>query len=504
MRESTRRVRALGALAALLGGVGLAALPVTSASAAGGVSNACYNSATAQPFSINGEITGNVPGTLTPGQTFKSTGMTATMELPADLFLAGYSMGILSNGQMLSGSVGATVAASNTVEGQQASTMVATQIGPLNITDPDGAPGTGDESAAPISATVNLPDMTWTAANSGQVALREASVPITNAAGGGGIMVDASLGFSVKFRCSPGSVDTATSAITWGTAPAFATSQIQVPPSAPVAADDTMQVGANQAASVNVLANDTDANGDINPASVTVVDAPTSGTAVVNADGTITYTNTAAATTDSFSYTVSDAGGRVSNKATVNVSILGDTCDATSAACGLDQVVEVQVNGAAMTMKQAGSLIKLPAITLNGQPQTTQGALNGLTVVNARGTDAGWSLTGQMTSDFSDGTGDGVCPANDASTWDNHCIPAGNAGWGPTAKVSHTQIPGDVAHVDAGAALAQGGLDAAHPLCTAPAKQSGGTFDCGGGIGVGIPASAAAGLYRATLTLTLV
>ncbi|UUZ61368.1 hypothetical protein [Nocardioides sp. B-3] len=178
----------------------------------------------------------------------------------------------------------------------------------------------------------------------------------------------------------------------------------------------------------------------------------------------------------------------------------------------LDRVIEVQVNGAAMTMKQAGSAIQLTPVTLNGQPQKARGLLNGLTVVNARGTDAGWSLTGQMTSDFSDGTGDGVCGVNNPASWDNHCIPGGNVGWVPSAQVSHVVIPGDVATVNAGSPAIPGttglpgwdGSATAHTLCSAPATRSGGTFDCGGGIGPGIPASAAKGLYRGTLTLTLV
>ncbi|WP_442940193.1 cadherin-like domain-containing protein [Nocardioides sp. B-3] len=88
-----------------------------------------------------------------------------------------------------------------------------------------------------------------------------------------------------------------------------------------------------RAASVNVIANDTDVNGDLAAGSVAIVSGPSAGTAVANPDGTVTYTNTSAALTDSFTYTVADAGGLVSNAATVNISILGDTCDASVAAC---------------------------------------------------------------------------------------------------------------------------------------------------------------------------
>lgn len=502
MKGSSRHGRSLAALAVIAGTTGLSLVAAAPAQAVA-QTNACANSATADPSQINTDLVGSVPASVAPGATFTASGLKVDLALPGSIFVAGYNLGLLQNGATLPGDVRGTIEGLNTVEGTQNTSVATTSIGPVNISDPDGNPGTGDETADPAAVSVSFADMTWTAANSGQVRLREKNVPL--AAGAGGLLINAKIGaLNVQFRCSPGTVDAATKTSTFTEASPFATSQIVVPAAAPVAVDDNASVGANQATSINVVANDTDVNGDIDPGSVTIVDGPSSGTAVANPDGTVTYTNNAATAGDSFTYTVKDEGGLVSNKATVTVGILGDTCDASSAECSLDQVVQVQVNGSSMTMKQAGSLIELGAVTLNGKPQKTMGTINGLTVVNARGTDAGWSLTGQMTSDFSDGTGDGVCAVDQPGTWDNHCIPGGNVGWGPTASVAHTQIPGDVAKVDAGAPLPNGGLHEAHSLCSAADNQSGGTFDCGGAIGLGIPASAAAGLYKATLTLTLV
>ena len=74
---------------------------------------------------------------------------------------------------------------------------------------------------------------------------------------------------------------------------------------APVANNDSATVGANASVNIDVLANDTDANGNIDPASVTIVTQPTGGTATPNPNGTVTYTNTnPSATTDTFTYTV--------------------------------------------------------------------------------------------------------------------------------------------------------------------------------------------------------
>jgi len=96
----------------------------------------------------------------------------------------------------------------------------------------------------------------------------------------------------------------------------------------PVANDDyasvTRNTGAsNNVANVIVLANDTDADGTLNPASVTLVVNPLSGTATVNADGSITYKPKAGFTgSDSLAYTVEDNTGAVSNTAVVRLDVI--------------------------------------------------------------------------------------------------------------------------------------------------------------------------------------
>lgn len=95
---------------------------------------------------------------------------------------------------------------------------------------------------------------------------------------------------------------------------------------APVANLDTGGGVAGVPAIINVLANDTDkdGNGDINPA--TVLTGPVFGpdpaaTAVANGDGTVSFT-AAAAGSYSFTYTVSDSQA-VSNAATVILDVVG-------------------------------------------------------------------------------------------------------------------------------------------------------------------------------------
>ncbi len=90
----------------------------------------------------------------------------------------------------------------------------------------------------------------------------------------------------------------------------------------PVAADDTALTGEDTPVTFSITANDTDPDGDLDVSTVTVVSGPSNGSLQVNADGTVTYTPDADYNgADLFTYTVADAGGRVSNTATVNLQI---------------------------------------------------------------------------------------------------------------------------------------------------------------------------------------
>lgn len=100
---------------------------------------------------------------------------------------------------------------------------------------------------------------------------------------------------------------------------------------APVAVDDYATVIRNTRNNntneviVNLIANDTDANGfaDINPASISIVSNPRKGVVTVNADGTVTYHPVPGKTgSDAFTYTVADMAGARSNQATVRIDIL--------------------------------------------------------------------------------------------------------------------------------------------------------------------------------------
>lgn len=91
----------------------------------------------------------------------------------------------------------------------------------------------------------------------------------------------------------------------------------------PQAVNDTATTGLNQAVVVNVLSNDSDPDGTLDPTSVAVTQNSASGSVSVNATtGVITYTpNTGFSGSDTFKYTVRDNLGAVSNEATVTVTV---------------------------------------------------------------------------------------------------------------------------------------------------------------------------------------
>lgn len=89
----------------------------------------------------------------------------------------------------------------------------------------------------------------------------------------------------------------------------------------PTAVNDTAVTTEGAPVTVNVISNDTD-DGGIDASTVAVVGAPANGTAVSNGNGTVTYTPGFGFTgSDTFTYTVADTQGAVSNQATVTVTV---------------------------------------------------------------------------------------------------------------------------------------------------------------------------------------
>ncbi|PLX34186.1 MAG: hypothetical protein C0605_14420, partial [Hyphomicrobiales bacterium] len=73
---------------------------------------------------------------------------------------------------------------------------------------------------------------------------------------------------------------------------------------------------------IDLLANDSDPEGILDPTSIVIVSPPSNGSVVVNGDGTVTYTHDGSETvSDSFTYTVEDSSNNVSNEALVSMTV---------------------------------------------------------------------------------------------------------------------------------------------------------------------------------------
>ncbi len=95
---------------------------------------------------------------------------------------------------------------------------------------------------------------------------------------------------------------------------------------APVAQDDnTLTVNEGSTAIFDLAFNDNDSDDGLDLNSITIISAPSNasiGGLVVNGDGTVTYTHDGSETlSDSFTYTIADVSGAISNVATANIVI---------------------------------------------------------------------------------------------------------------------------------------------------------------------------------------
>lgn len=145
----------------------------------------------------------------------------------------------------------------------------------------------------------------------------------------------------------------------------------------PLAQDDTIIAGSNVPVIVAVLANDMDIEGAV--LAVTGVTSPTNGTAIVNADNTITYTAAAGYVgEDTFTYTVSD--GALTATANVIVTVQGNSPPiAVADAATLDEDASAVIAVLANDSDAEGSTLAITAVA-------TPTASGGSVTINADST----------------------------------------------------------------------------------------------------------------------
>ncbi|MCX4693432.1 WxL domain-containing protein [Streptomyces sp. NBC_01408] len=146
------------------------------------------------------------------------------------------------------------------------------------------------------------------------------------------------------------------------------------------------------------------------------------------------------------------------------------------------QKVTATVEPGALAMTQTGAEIALGAVPY-GEGGAAPGRIATVTVKDARGGPAGWSLTGKV-SDFT-GPG-GVRIPGAALSWTPSCVAA--------AGSPSPCTPGSAGVV---------GPDGAVLASTPDAPLAGGTFTVDASVALQVPPYAAPGAYSAVLTLTL-
>ncbi|EAQ11253.1 Hint domain-containing protein [Maritimibacter alkaliphilus HTCC2654] len=147
----------------------------------------------------------------------------------------------------------------------------------------------------------------------------------------------------------------------------------------PDAVNDTTNTFPDTAVTVEVLANDSDPDGD----TLTIIGGtdPTNGSVTDNGDGTITYTpNTGFTGTDTFTYTVSDGNGGT-DTATVTVSVNdnggGNSVDAVDDSYNIDEDTTLIVDLTANDSDPEGDDFSITSVG---------SATNGTTTLNPDGT----------------------------------------------------------------------------------------------------------------------
>lgn len=185
-----------------------------------------------------------------------------------------------------------------------------------------------------------------------------------------------------------------------GTATAIVNVTIDPVNDSPEAADDSVSTPEDTAAVVNVLANDSDIDGDL--LTVSAVTQPVNGAVIINADQTVTYTPAPSFNgTDIFTYTISDgSGGSASATVNVTVSAENDNPDAADDSEVTAEDTAVTIDVLANDDDIDGDSLTIASLTqpANGQATTNGADITYIPNANYFGSDA-------FTYTISDGNG---------------------------------------------------------------------------------------------------
>jgi hypothetical protein len=185
---------------------------------------------------------------------------------------------------------------------------------------------------------------------------------------------------------------------------------------------------------------------------------------------------------------VAETDAPLTDNAMAPFVVSADTCNNTG--CTVVQTVSLTVDPGVINITQAGHAVGMSLVTLDGTQKTSTGALQGITITDARGTLNGWSVTATMNNL----TGPGGS---------NSTIPAGNMT--VDTPTCHTQSPSTGSNTGITAGATAQAFDPTIPvhLCTAAPGEGGGTYSVGSGLSLTVPATIRSGTYTSTITVLL-
>jgi len=284
--------------------------------------------------------------------------------------------------------------------------------------------------------------------------------------------------------------------------------------------------------------------GSVSVAFTTDTGTPTSTCGSVSATGTvscsITVDSTAAAGSNPIVVTQTGAGAETLtadaaftvSTLSLHCTILDNSTFTAPTSCDPQQVISDVVSGntsIGITISENSPFVTLNPVTLNGENQTANGAINELTVNDSTGVQPGWTVTAAFESaNFKCGATSGGSGAQCFGDPADNVIPISYFGWTPALTLSGTTSNVSAGGIVAGAAVspaafgAQGALPSSggfygqvnptpggadttngETLCSAGVGNSGGITLCDANVSLGIPAYVSQGTYSNTLDFTL-
>ncbi|HSC82698.1 MAG TPA: tandem-95 repeat protein, partial [Pseudomonas sp.] len=194
--------------------------------------------------------------------------------------------------------------------------------------------------------------------------------------------------------------DTVSYTVTDGTRNDSGTLTLTVTPvnDAPVAANDSTIVAEGGSVLINLAGNDSDPDDNLSLGSIVITQEPAHGTVVINADGTVRYQHNGTETTgDTFTYTIKDASGQISNPASVTVGVtpVNDAPHADNATFNAQQAgspIVVTLSGSDVDAGDSVQSFRITSLPTQGTLQ-----LNGVTIASGSSVSATDMAAGKLT-----------------------------------------------------------------------------------------------------------